>query len=93
MHSDKHRPGETPNHYQHPAPIRHSPVCNDEPPVPADARRYDAVPVGVRVGVQQRPGVERWVGWGDFDGGVVWAWGGGRRAVDDGLEVVLRMRG
>lgn len=87
MYSDKNRPGETANHHQHPAPIRHSPVCNDEPPVPADARRYDAVPIGVRVRVQQRPGVEGSVGGGHFDGGVVWAWGGGRGAVAYVLEL------
>lgn len=49
MRSHKHRPGETTNDYQHPAPVRNCPVCNDEPSVSADRGRYDAVPVGVRV--------------------------------------------
>ena len=54
MHSDKHGPRKSSNHDQYPHPIWHCPMCDDQPAMSADGRRYDAVPVGVRVSVEQR---------------------------------------
>jgi hypothetical protein len=91
MHSHKHRPRKASNDYQYPTPVRHSPMRDDKPPMSADGRRYDAVPVGVRVSVSQWPGVEGRVGRGDLDRGILRAWEGG--AVGYGLEVAIRVRG
>lgn len=90
MHSHEDGPSEGSNHHQYTSPVRHSPVCNDQAPMSTDARRYDAVSVGMRVRIQQRRRVERRIGRGYPNSRVVRACKCGRcAAVGDGFEVAF----
>ena len=93
INSHKDRPRKSPNYNQYPCPIRDRAMCNDQPAMSANARRYNAAPIGVRVRVQQRRSDERGrrISERDLNGRVVRAAKcRGRTAIGDGFEVALR---